>query len=122
MAAARIQVQDAAAVVQQAPEDMNHTQNPGLRTGAPEMTYEEMQLAMSDCLSHHACSDDAEDEEDDDEHIEQGKLGEGDEPGCMIGKMSKMVEQHMQRVRQKQMKLDNLTHPECEVTVDYFHE
>jgi hypothetical protein len=89
-AGARIQVEDAAAEVQQAQEHMNHAQNAGFGTRVPEMHYEGMQFVISDCLSHLACSDNGEDGEDDDEDIEQGKIGEGDKPGCVIGKMSKL--------------------------------
>jgi hypothetical protein len=86
------------------------------------MTFEEMMAAIGDSLSDLASSDDGEDEEDEDEETEQGKLSEDDEPGWVMGKISKTVQQHMESLRQKQMKRDGLTQPGWEDGADYFRE
>jgi len=67
--------------------------------------------AMGDSLSDLASSDDEEDAEDQDEDddIEQGKLSGDDEPGCVMGTVSKSVPRRMETFCQKQMKLDELT-------------
>jgi len=71
---------------------------------------------MSDFVS----SDDGEDgEDDDDEETEQGQPSEDDKPGWVMGTISKIVPQRMERVRQKQTKFDELTQPGWEVTADY---
>jgi len=81
-AGARKRVEDAKAAVQQEQEDMMHAGIAGLTTREPEKTFEEMMVMIWDSLSDLASSDDGEDgESEDDEHIEQGKLSEDDEPG-----------------------------------------
>jgi len=80
-----------------------------------------MLAAIGDSLSDPASSDDGENGEDEDvEETEQGKLSEDDEPGWVMGTHTKMVQQHMERFPQKQMKLDNLTQPGWEDAADYF--
>jgi len=82
-----------------------------------------MLVAIGDSLSDLASSDDGEDGEDqDDEQTEQGKVSEDDEPGWVMGTITKMVQQRMERFRQKQMKLDELTQPGREDAADYFRE
>jgi hypothetical protein len=44
----------------------------------------------------------------DDEDTELGKVSDVDEPGWLIGTMSKVVQQHMERFRKKQIQLDEL--------------
>ena len=89
----------------------------------PEKTFEEMLVAIGDSLSDLASSDDGEDgEEEDDEETEQGNLSEDDEPGWVMGTITKMVQQRIQRFRQKQMKLAELTEPGWEDAADYFRE
>jgi len=61
-------------------------------------------------------------EEEDHEETEQGKLSEDDEPGWVIGTITRTVQQRMERFRQKQMKLDELTQPRWEDAADYFRE
>ena len=120
-AVARKRVEDAEAAVQQEQEDMNHAEIAGLTTREPEKTFQEMLVAIGDSLSDLARSDDGEDGEDeDDEETEQGKLSEDDEPGWVMGTITKMVQQRMERFRQKQMKLDELTQPGWEDAADYF--
>ena len=82
-----------------------------------------MLVAIGDSLSDLASSDDGEDgEDDDDEETEQGKLSEDDEPGWVMGTITKTVQQRMERFRQKPMKLDELTQPGWEDAADYFRE
>jgi hypothetical protein len=90
-----------------------------LTSREPEKTFEEMLVTIGDSLSDLATSDDEEDGEDeDDEETEQGK----DESGCVMGTITQMVQQYMERCRQKQMELHESTHPGCEDAADYSHE
>jgi len=80
-------------------------------------------VAIGDVLSDLASSYNAEDRDDeDDEETEQGKLSEDDEPGWVMGTTTKMVQQCMDRFRQRQMKLDELTQPGWEDVADNFRE
>jgi len=111
-AGARKRVEDAEAAVQQEQDDMMHAELVGLTSRQPQKTFEEMLVAIADSLSDLASSDDGEDGEDeDDEETEQGKLSEDDEPGWVMGTITKMVQQRLERFRQKQMKFDELTQP-----------
>jgi hypothetical protein len=102
---------------------MTHAELVGLTFRTPKKTFEEMLVAIGDSLSDLASSDNGEDGEDaDDEPIEQGKLSEDDQPGWVMGTITKMVQQRMERFRQKQMKFDKLTHPRWEDAADYFPE
>jgi len=95
----------------------------GLTSREPDKTIEEMLVAIRHCLSDLASSDDGEDvEAKDDEDTEYGKLSENDEPGWVMGTITKTVQQHMERFRQKQMKIDELTQLGWEDAADYFHE
>jgi len=120
---ARKRVEDAEAAVQQEQDDMTHAELVGLTTRKPEKTFEEMLIAIGDSLSDLASSDDGEDGEDeDDEETEQGKLSEDDEPGWVMGTITKTVQQRMERFQQKQMKFDKVTQPGWEDAPDYFRE
>jgi len=122
-AGARKRVEDAEAVVQQEQDDMTHAAIVGLTSREPEKTFEEMLVAIGDSLSDLASSDDGEDgEEEDDEETEQGNLSEDDEPSWVMGTITKTVQQRMERFRQKQMKLDELTQPGWEDAANYFRE
>ena len=122
-AGARKRVEDAEAAVQQEQDDMTQAEIAGLTSREPEKTFEEMLVAIGDSLSDLASSDDGEDgEEEDDEETEQGNLSEDDEPGWVMGTITKTVQQRMERFRQKQMKLDELTQPGWEDAADYFRE
>jgi hypothetical protein len=69
-------------------------------------------VPIGDGLSDLASSDNGADgENEDDEDKEQGKLSENNEPGWVMGTMTKTEQQRMERFRQKQMKLDELTQP-----------
>jgi len=122
-AGARKRVDDAEAAVQQEQDDMMQAEIAGLTSREPEKMFAEMLVAIGDSLSDLASSDDGEDwEEEDDEETEQGNLSEDDEPGWVMGKIIKTVQQRMERFCQKQMKLDELTQPGWEDAADYFRE
>ena len=105
---ARNRVEDAETANKQEQEDMRSAESVGLTSREPGQTVDERLDAIGDSLSDLACSDNAEDGEDD-EDTEQGTLSEDDEPGWVMGTISKTVQQLMKRFRQKQMKLDEVT-------------
>jgi hypothetical protein len=119
---ARKRVEDAEAAVQQEQDDMTHADISGLTPREPKKTFEEMMAAIGDSLSDLAISNDGEDGKDEDEETELGKLSEDDEPGWVMGTISKTEQQRMQSFRQKQMKFDGLTQPGWEDTANYFRE
>jgi len=122
-AGARRRVEDAEAAVQQEQDDITHAEIAGLTSREPGKTFEEMLIAIGDSLSDLASSDDGEDGEDeDDEETEQGKLSDDNEPGWVMGTITKMVQQRVESFRQMQMKLDKLTQPGLEDAADYFRE
>jgi len=85
--------------------------------------FQAMMVAIEDSLSDLASSNDWEDgENEDDEEPEQGKLSKDDEPGRVMGTMSKTGHHRMERFRHKPMKLNKLTHPGWGDTADYFRE
>jgi hypothetical protein len=109
----RMRVEDAEAAVQQEQDDMTNAEIAGLTSREPGMTFEEILVAIGDSLSYVASSDNGEDREDEDEEeTEQGNLIEDDEPGCVMSKITKTVQQGMESFLQDQMKLDELTEPE----------
>ena len=122
-AGARKRVADAEAAVRQEQNDMRHAEIVGLTSKLPKQMFEEMLVDTRDSLRDLASSDNVEDGEDeDDEQTEQGNLCKAYEPGWVMGTFTKMVQQRMERFRQKQMKLDELTKPGWENTADYFCE
>jgi len=99
---------------------MKYAEIVGSMTREPGKTFQEMMVAIGDSLSDLASPDHGEDGEDeDDEEPEQGKLSEDDEPGCGMGTITKAVQQRLERFRQKQKKLDELTQPGWEDAADY---
>ena len=78
--------------------------------------------AIGDSLSDLASSDDEGDGENEhgEEDTERGKLSEDDEPGWVMGKISKTVQHWMESFRPKQMRLDELMHPGWGDAADYF--
>jgi hypothetical protein len=99
---------------------MKHAAIAGLTFREPEKRYEEMLVGIGDSQSDLASSDNGEDREDEDDgETEQGNLNEDDEPGWVMGTMTKMVQHHMERFRQKQMNLNELTQPGWEDAADY---
>ena len=110
-------------MVQQEEKDTRKAENVGLTDGKPGKIFEEMMVATRDSLSDLASSDDGEDGQDeDDEEPEQGQVSEDDEPGWVMGTITKTVPQRLQRFDQKQMKLDELTQPGWEDEAEYFCE
>jgi len=61
----------------------------GLRNQESEKTFEQMMVAIRGSPSNFASSDDGKDEEDENEKTEQGKLREDDEPGWVMGTITK---------------------------------
>ena len=115
--------EDAEAAVQQQQHDMKHAGIAGLTTRQHKMMFEGMMVAIGDSLSDLESFDYGEDGEDeDDDETEQGKLSKNDEHSWVIGTISKTAEQHMERFRQKQMKLDKLSQPGWEDAAAYFRE
>jgi len=112
-AVARKRVQDAETAIMQELKDLTTADSTGGTTRMPEKMFEEMLKAIGDSLSDLATSDDeqdGEDEEDEHEDTELGKLSD-DEPGWVMGTISKKVQHHKGSFRQKQMRLDELTQP-----------
>ena len=122
-AGARKQVEDAEAAIRQEQEDTEAAENAGLMTREPKKTFPEMMVAVGDSLSDIEISHHGKYGEDvDDEETEQGQLSEDDKPGWVMGTINKMVQQCMERFRQKQMKFDKLSQPGWEDAADYFCE
>ena len=111
-AGARKRFEYAEATVQQEQDDMTQAEIAGLTSRVPEKTFEEMLVAVGDSLSDLVSSDDGEDgQEEDDQETGQRNLSEDDEPGWVMGTITKTVQQRMERFWQKHMKLDELTQP-----------
>jgi len=66
----RKRVEDTEVAVQQAQDDMNHAETPGLTPREYEKMFEEILVAIGDSLSDLACSHDGNDGDDEDEEIE----------------------------------------------------
>jgi hypothetical protein len=98
-AGARKRVEDAEAAAQQEQDNIAHAEIAGLTSREPEKTFEDMMATIGDSLSDLASSNDGEDGEDEDEETEQSTLSEDDEPGWVIGSISKTVQQHRERFR-----------------------
>ena len=113
-AVARKRVQDAETAIMHELNDTITAESAGTTTEKAERTFEEMLNAIGDGLSHLASSDDEQDGEDEEyyeDDTQLGKLSDDDEPGWVMGTISKTVQHHLQSFRQKQMKLDELTQP-----------
>jgi len=111
-AVARKGVQDAETAIMQEQEQMRNVENALSTTTKPERTFKEMLNDIGESLSDLASSEDEEDGEDIDdneEDTEPGMLSDDDEPGWVMGTVSKMVRHHMESFRQKQIRLDELT-------------
>jgi len=118
---ARERGEAAEAAIRQEQEVMETPENWGLTTREHEKSLHEMTVAVGDSLSDISSFDDGQDWEDEnDEETEQSKLSEVDEPGWVMGTMSKMVHHRMERFPQKQMKLDELTQTGLGDSADYF--
>jgi len=121
--AAGKRVSDAQAAVQQDQEDKMKAENVGLMNGEPEKTFQVMMVSIGDSLSDLASSNNGEDGEDeDDTETEQGQLSEHDEPGWVMGTITKQVQQHLEGFGQYPMKLGKLTLRGWDDAADDFHE
>jgi len=121
-AVARKRVEDAETVIEQEQDDMRNAETAGLTTTKPGTTFEEMLNAIGDSLSDLATSEngeDGEDEDDDETDPAGGKLSKDDEPGWVMGTISKMVQYRMEHYRQKQMMLHELMQPGWGDAADY---
>jgi len=124
-AVARKPVEDAETAIKQVQDDMRNAEKAGLTTNKPETLFEEMLTAMGVSVSNLASSDDEEDgqdEDDDEKDPAGGKLRDDDQPGWVMGTIAKGVQYHMERFRQKRMKLEKLMQPGWGNAADYFHE
>jgi hypothetical protein len=93
---------------------MTTAETGGVTTGNPETTCEEMLNGIRDSLSNLASPDDeqdGEDEEDDEYDRKLGMLSDDDEPGWVMGTITKMVQHHMESLRQKRIRHNKLTQP-----------
>jgi len=123
-AVARKRVQDAETAILQELKDMTTAESVGGTTRKPEIMFELMLNATGDSLSDLATSDaeqDGEDEEDEEEDTELGKLSD-DEPGWVMGTISKKGQHRMESFWQKQMRLGELTQPGWGDAANYFCE
>jgi len=84
-------VEEAEAAVQQEQQDMNNAKSTGLTNREPEISFEEMMVAIGDSLGDLVTSDDGEDGKDEDEETEQGKPSEDEQHGWVMGKINKTV-------------------------------
>jgi len=106
----RKQVDDGEAVIRQDHEDTEAAEHTALINKEPKKTFHEIFVAIEDSLSDIPSSNNGEDTDDEDHGvIEQGQLSEDDKPSWVMGTITKIVQQRMERFRQKQMKLDKLT-------------
>jgi len=122
-AAASKWVEDAEAAVQQGQDDTTNAENAGLTNTEPTETFQEMMVPIWDSLSDHSSSNNGEDGEvEDDKETEQGERSEDNQPGWVMGTITKTVQHQMGRFRQKQRQHDQLTQPGLEDAADYFHE
>jgi len=124
-ALSRTQVDDVKTAIMQEYEDMTNVGKVGLTTRKPEKTFEEMLNVIGHSLSDLASfnqEEDGEDQEDDENYTELGKLSEDDKPGWVVGTIPRMVQQRIQRLRQKQRRFEKLTQPGWGDTTNYFHE
>jgi len=100
-AVARMRVEDPVSAIQQEQDDMRNAEKAGLTTTKPEQKFEEMLNAIGDSLSDLASSDngeDGEDEDDDEEDSAGGNLSKDDQPGWVMGTISKTVQYRMERL------------------------
>jgi hypothetical protein len=86
-------------------------------------TCQEKLVAIVSSLSDLAIFDDWEDGEDmDDTETGQGQVSKDDKPGWVMGTITKMVQQHMERILHKHRKLDEITNPGWEHAAEYLCE
>jgi len=124
-AVARKRVQDAETPIMQQQEHMRNVEKVRSTTTKSETTFQEMLNAIVDSLSNLASSDDEEggdDKDDDEEDTELSKLSKDDEPGWVMGTISKIIQHRMESLWPKHIRLDQLTQPGWGDAADYFCE
>jgi len=113
-AVARERVQDAETAIMQEQDHRRNVDKARLTTAKPDTTLEEMLNADGDSVCDFSSSEheeDREDEDDDEEDTELGKLSEDDEPGWVMGIITKTVQHRMESVQQNQMMINKLLQP-----------
>lgn len=111
-AVAIVQVEYTEPVIKQEQKEIWNADNAGWTTRESETMFEEMTIAYGHGLSDPGSTDDEKHgDATDDADTELGKRSEDDEAGWVVGTISHMVWQRVQRFQQKQMKLDSLTLP-----------
>jgi hypothetical protein len=124
-AVARKRVQDAEKALMQEQEHIENVEKGRSATSKPERTFEEMLNAIGDSLSDRVSSEDeedGEDEDDDEEDTRHGKLSEDEEPGWVMGTISKPEQHRTESFRQKQLRLGELTQPGWGDAAHYLRE
>jgi len=104
-------------------EHMRNVEKARSTTTKPETTFNEMLNAIRDSVSDLASSEDeedGEDEDDDEDDTELGKLSKDDDPGWVMGTISKSVQHRMDSFQPKQQRLDYLTQPGWGDATEYF--
>jgi len=92
-AGARKRVEDAEASVEHEQDDVTHADIAGLTSRQSAKTSAEILVAIGENLNDLVSSDDGEDGADEDgEDTAQGKLIKDDEPGWVMGTITKMVQ------------------------------
>jgi len=122
---ARKRVQDAETVIMQKQEHIKNVEKAQSTTTKPDTTFKRMLNAIGDSLSDLSTSDDeedGEDKDDDEEDSKLGKLSKDDEPGWMMGTISKTVQRCMESFRPNQIRLHILMQPGWGEAADYFCE
>jgi uncharacterized membrane protein YkoI len=96
---ARKQVHDTEAAIIQAQDHMRNVEKARSTTTKPETTLDKILNAIVNSLSDRPSSEveeDGEDEDDDEEDTEHGKQSQDEEPGCVMGTISKSVRHRME--------------------------
>ena len=122
---AKKRVHDAETAIMQELKDMTTAESARATTRNSKTTYEGMLNAIGDTLSDVASSNDEQnekDEEDDVEDTELGKLSDDDEPGWVMGTISKTVQYCLESFPQNQMRLDKLMQPGWGDAANYIRE
>jgi hypothetical protein len=97
-------------VVLQEQEEMSHVEIAGLMKRDPEQTFETLMVPLGEILSDRGSSDYGEYGEDEEvEATEQGKMSKDDEPGWVMGTITRKIQQRTNRFQQKQTNIDELT-------------
>jgi len=120
---ARQRVQNGETAIMQQPVDMRNAEKARSTTSKPETTFVEMFNGIGESMSDHSSSDDevdGEDHEVDGEDSAQGKQTKDDEPGWVMGTISKTVLHCMERFRPKLMQCDDLTQLGWGDAADYY--